>query len=376
METIEDLRSRKETLKSNILDVIQKEYSSKEKKDTAKENLTKWRNELTQVNDKIEEYQSMQRAVSTATFSDNKTKLYNANETMYNPSNDDISLQNYLRAVTDKPKNNAEKQAIQNSVTSDGFELPSSVSSQLVDQLRAKNPVISAGAQTVQLESSETNYITINDDFGYSWHTELTEEDPNSGSFGKVAMKPKTVMSYVPVSRELLQDSANSGEALSVALTNSLSDAILEATFTGTGNDQPTGMNSLVSQTETYSGSVSHAELVKASTQLHQNNVDEGNRSFLYSPDVWETLSLATDSNGRYQNYPESIADVPKFTSSGVPTGTGYAGDFTKFLYGFRMNIQLEQHSIPKKFGQVWLAFCRMDIAVLNKNAFVRVEQA
>ena len=306
------------------------------------------------------------------------SKLYNSSENIYKPKKDDISLENYLRAVTDKPKNDAEKQAIQNSVTSDGYELPTSVSQQVIDKIRAKNSVISAGGRTVQLDSAETNYITVDSDPQAVWHAELVEENPNSGSFGKVQMKPKTVLTNVEVSRELLQDSNNAGQALSIALTNSLSDAILDVTFNGSGANKPSGMNQLVTQTQTYSGSITHAEFVKANSTLYTNNVGEDDISYIYSPSVWETLSLATDDNGRYQDAPSTIRDIQKFTNSGVPTGKAYAGAFENFLYGFRMNITLEQYNSTsaKKFGQLWLAVARMDLAVLRPNAFVRIEQA
>jgi len=347
-----------------------------ENKDYDKQQAKELKSEIENINQEIKSMGNLE--VVKGEDSTETSKLYSSAENIYQPSKDDISLENYLRAVTDKPKSDKEREVIKNSVTSDGYELPTQVSQQVIDKIRAKNSVISAGAQTVQLDSAETNYITVDSDPEAVWHAELVEENPNSGSFGKVQMKPKTVLTNVEVSRELLQDSNNAGEALSIALTNSLSDAILDVTFNGSGANKPSGMNSLVTQTQTYSGSVTHAEFVKANSTLYTNNVAEEDVSFIYSPSVWETLSLATDDNGRYQDAPSTIRDIQKFTNSGVPTGKAYAGAFENFLYGFRMNITLEQYNSTsaKKFGQLWLAVARMDLAVLRPNAFVRIESA
>lgn len=368
-KTVNDLKEKRKNLVNDLDNLIsQDDYNQDEAKEL--------KSEIENINQEIKSMGNLE--VVKGEDSTETSKLYNSSENIYKPKKDDISLENYLRAVTDKPKNDAEKQAIQNSVTSDGYELPTEVSQQVIDKIRAKNSVISAGGRTVQLDSAETNYITVDSDPEAVWHAELVEENPNSGSFGKVQMKPKTVLTNVEVSRELLQDSNNAGQALSIALTNSLSDAILDVTFNGSGTNQPDGMNSLVTQTQTYSGSVTHAEFVKANSTLYTNNVAEEDVSYIYSPSVWETLSLATDDNGRYQDAPSTIRDIQKFTNSGVPSGKAYAGAFENFLYGFRMNITLEQYNSTsaKKFGQLWLAVARMDLAVLRPNAFVRIEQA
>lgn len=386
MENLEDLKREKERLKDKIVNVVEMEFDSDEERDYHQNKLSVWRSELIEVNNKIEKLQPMENGNfevlsggSSHSSNVSDKKIFNSSENIYSPSADDISLENYLRAVTDKPQNQKEKQALENSVTSDGYTLPKKTAQQVIDKIRQKNAVINAGGRTVTLTSNETNYITVDQDPQAVWHAELVEESANSASFGKVAMTPKTVMTNVEVSRELLQDSNNAGEALSIALTNSLSDEILNVTFNGSGGNEPEGMNSLVTQTETYSGSVSHAEFVKANSTLYTNNVDEENISYIYSPSVWETLSLATDDNGRYQDAPSTIRDLPKFTNSGVPSGKAYAGDFTNFLYGFRMNISLEQYAggtTAKKFGQLWLAVARMDLAVLRPNAFVRIESS
>jgi HK97 family phage major capsid protein len=237
-----------------------------------------------------------------------------------------------------------------------------------------------AGARTVSIEGGDTKFIKINSDPNSVWHSELTEETPSDPSFGSVTMAPKTVLSMTEVSRELLQDSANVEEALSTAFVGSLNDAILSATFTGSGANTPTGLASTVTQTNEYSNGSSPdwTNFVGASKTLHDNNVPEDNRSFIHAPDTWEDLALITDNNGRYQDAPSFIRDVPNYTSSGVSAGEAYVGDFSNVVYGFRLNITMEQHpsALAKSYGSLWMAAARLDIATFRPSALVRIEEA
>lgn len=316
-------------------------------------------------------------------------RLYSPNQRISNDFNKpqgtgrDVDLGSYLRAVVDKPRNNAEREVIQNSVSSDNYELPTHIAGELIDRLRAVNPLLrngGAGARTVTLDGGDTKFIKINSDPNAIWHSELTSETPSDPSFGAVTMSPKTVLSMTEVGRELLQDSANVEEALSSAFVGSLNDAILSATFTGSGSDTPTGLGTTVTQTDEYTngGSPDWTNFVGASRQLHDNNVPDDNRSFIHAPDVWETLALITDNNGRYQDAPSFIRDVPNFTSSGLTAGQAYAGDFSNVVYGFRLEINIEQYraALAKSYGSLWVASARLDIATFRPSALVRIEEA
>ncbi len=316
-------------------------------------------------------------------------RLYSPNQRISNDfdkpqgTGRDVDLGSYLRAVVDKPRNSAEREIVQNSVTSGDYELPTHIAGELIDRLRAVNPLLrnkGAGARTVTLDGGDTKFIKINSDPNAIWHSELTSETPSDPSFGSVTMSPKTVLSMTEVGRELLQDSANVEEALASAFVGSLNDAILTATFTGSGANTPTGLATTVTQTDTYTngGSPDWTNFVGASKTLHDQNVPNDNRSFIHAPDVWETLALTKDNNGRYQDAPSFIRDVPNFTSSGLTAGQAYAGDFSNVVYGFRLNITLEQFpaALAKSYGTLWVAAARLDIATFRPNALVRVEEA
>lgn len=309
-------------------------------------------------------------------------KLYAPNQQLSaDHTPEDVDLGGFLRSVVDKPRTSAERQMIQNSVDSSGYSMPTTIASELIDQLRAMNPVIAAGARTISIDGLEsTKFVKITDDPDAVWHEELVEESLSDPTFGSVEMKPKTVLALTEISREVLQDAANIEEALTATFVGSINQAILDATFDGGGDEEPTGLSSLVTATEEYSngGDPDWSHFVKASKTLHDENVPTEGRSFIHAPDLWEVLALAQDDNSRYQDAPSFIRDVPNRVSSGVPEGISYAGDFTNVVYGFRLNITLEQHNAysARKYGTIWLAAARLDIAVFRPKAFVRIEEA
>ena len=294
----------------------------------------------------------------------------------------DIDLGSYLRAIVQGPRTAEEREVVQRSVTSDNYELPVSVSAELIDRLRAVNPLLSgAGARTITLEGGETKFVKTDSDPNAVWHAEMVEETPSDPAFSPITMDPKTVLAMTEIGRETLQDSQNVAEALTNAFVGSLNDAILNATFNGAGTaDEPEGLQTLITQTAEYAnaGTPDWTNFIAASKQLHDNNVPGGNRSFIHAPDVWESLALATDNNGRYQDAPSFIRDIPNFVTSGLNAGNAYAGDFSNVVYGFRLNITLEQFrsTTAKSYGTLWVAAARLDIATFRPDALVRIEEA
>lgn len=316
-----------------------------------------------------------------------KIKMYRPGEKIQQSTGfgeDQISLGSYLRAVVDKPRNDMERRAVQNSVGSSGYELPIEVAQELIDQLRERNPLLmenGGGARTLTLDGNEsTKFIKINSDPDSVFHIENATETPSDAVFGSVDLAPKTLLSMTLVSREILMDSQNIEEALSSAFLGSMNKAILDATFAATTSNGPAGLGSLVTATQEYAnaGTPSWTEFVKANTALHTANVPEDNRSHLMAPDVWENIQLQADTTGQFITPPSGIANIPGFTSSGVPAGVGYAGDFSNAVYGFRLNFTLEQHPSfgATSYQNLWVASMRYDFNLFRPSAFVRIEEA
>lgn len=314
-----------------------------------------------------------------------KIRLYEPNQSIARDhladADSDVGLGDYLRAVVQGPKTPKERIVRENSVTSSGYELPVNISAELVDRLRAANPIISgAGGRTITIEGGETKFIKITSDMPTAWHAELVEESPGDPSFDSISMSPSSLLAMTLVSNELLQDSQNVEEALTTSFIGAINDAILTATFAGATPNGPTGLASTVSQIEEFpnGGAPDFSNFVNAHGTLYSNNLPEEGRSHLLSPSVWTTLNNLTATDDQPIRKPFGILDVPEFTTSGVPTGEAYVGDFSNVVYGFRFNITLQQFpaAAAKKYGTLWVAGVRLDIATFRPAALVRIQEA
>lgn len=316
---------------------------------------------------------------------ENGVRFLNKGESFYNPREakdeaDKMPAGSFLRAAMIEPKTPTERAAIQNSVTSSGYTLPTGVSAQIIDQLREMNPVTQAGGRSLELpREAETNFVTITDYPDAVWHAELDVESTDSPTFSKVTMSANTLLSLFEVSRELEQDSANLDEALRLAFVGSLNDALVTATFTGQGANAPDGLDTLITQTQEYSNGSdpTWSTMVAAQKKLYNNHVPKEDTATIHDPDNWEALVTQTGNDNHFIDPPRGIADIPEFTAAGVPAGTSYSGQWSNVVYGYRMNISIERfpsHS-AKKFGALWVAGIRVDLAVFRSSAIIRIEE-
>jgi len=312
-----------------------------------------------------------------------RIKAYAPHERISDGSGD-VSLGAFLRAAIDRPRNAVERNLIQNAIGSDGIELPSFVSDELIDLLRAENPLLragGAGARTLSIEGLDgQKFVRITGDATSVWHAELTEETPTDPTLDAVTLVPKTILALTEVSREVLQDSNMIEDALTATFTGGINDAILAATFAGTTANGPAGLGSLVTATEEYAngGAPDFSNFVNAHSDLYAANVPEGGRSNVMAPDVWKALNNLQDTTDQPIRKPFGLLDIPDFVSSGVPAGVAYSGDFRNVVYGFRTSIRIEQFpaAAAKKYASLWLAAIRLDMAVFRPSAFVRIEEA
>ena len=288
----------------------------------------------------------------------------------------DLNLGSFLKAVITKPVSDHEREAVQKALGSDGYSLPVHVAAELIDLMRAQNPIIQAGARTITIEGGEaTKFVKINSDMTAEWLPELQQQDFSDSTFGAVTMGSHTVRAICEIAREVQQDSSNLAEALTTSFTGALNQALLTASFTGNGIAQPLGLTSQVTQEEGYTGDINWAAFVKAGKTLYDQNLPAEGRSHIMNPGVWESLALDADLQQRFQEPPAFIRDIPNYVSSGVPAGQAYSGDFSNVVYGMRLNITIEQFpgAGVRKYANVWLAAMRIDMQVFRPNALVRI---
>jgi len=318
---------------------------------------------------------------------DGKIRLYKPNEKIHQPSGfgeNKVSLGSFLRAVVDKPRTETERTAVQNSVGSDGYSLPTDVSSELIDRLRSVNPFLmenGAGSTVFTLEGAdETKLVRTLSDPQATWKAEGAEGTLDDPTFDAVTFKPNTLFCLTEISRELIFDSENVEEALSRAFIGSLNTALLEAVFTGTGSGQPTGLDTQISQEVTYAngGSPDFLNFIAAHKLLHDANVPQAGRSHIMAPDFWQDVESQQASDGQFIVPPRALDGVSNFVTSGSPSGTAYAGFFEDLAFGFRLQINLERFdaAAATRYSSLWTAVMRVDVQALRPSSMVRIVEA
>jgi len=105
------------------------------------------------------------------------------------------------------------------SVVSGPATVPTFIGSRIVDRVRAKARVIQAGSVTIPLEG-KTNLCKIVSDPTVYQHTEgVADVQESLPVFAPVTLDPGTLVALVPLSMEIVQDSPNLDDALSVSIS-------------------------------------------------------------------------------------------------------------------------------------------------------------
>ena len=292
---------------------------------------------------------------------------------------DKVRLGGMLAAFAYGPRTDAERQLLQaKAINSSSIEMPVAVASEFIDRMSPHMVAVEAGARRVVLQGKETHFIREANSPAVVWASELFDLAEAAPTFDSVALAPKTVRAFVEISREALQDSINLDSALSTVFTAAVAKAINEATFQGAGATEPQGLDVVVAQEQTYTlgGSPTWSTLIKARKQLRTANVD--NFSLILAADMEEELDDAKDTTGQFILPPASFQNVRRFTNSGVTAGTGYLGDFSNVVYGFRLNPTVERfdQGSASRYSAYFLVVARLDIGVFRPTSFVRIEEA
>ncbi|HEY7804168.1 MAG TPA: phage major capsid protein [Orrella sp.] len=261
-----------------------------------------------------------------------------------------------------------------------GLSVPSYLLDQVIDAMRARMVTMRAGAQTVRLDTDKTNMLRITSDPKASWHGEnelITESQP---SFDAVTFEPKTLVTMVKLSRELLEDSLNINTAIELAIAGALGEAMDKAMLFGSGqNNEPLGLaNHTGLATVDVGGPItSYAKPLEGVLKLYQNNVWEDTRlHMLTNPLAWSQMQGLTSSEGQPLMPPSSVAAVPQLVSTAIPSDTIIMGDFNKLLVGIRsqMRIELLRETFADRYQVAFLASMRVDCGVMHESCFVKLE--
>jgi HK97 family phage major capsid protein len=296
-----------------------------------------------------------------------------------------------LRAVAFGAKTEQERRALSEGTDSaGGFTVPTILSAQIIDRLRAQSVLIRAGARTVPL-TSDTNVIAkLSADPTPAWRAESAAIAISDPTFAAVTLAPKSLAVLIKFSRELLADSVNLEAALLQAVTGAMALELDRAGLFGTAADsQPRGVVNVsgINAVALNAKLTAHAggafgPLVAARTALLTANAGEPT-AFIMSPREDGAYTGLRAGDGQPVIAPPRIAAIPQLVTTSVATNLGagtnestiIAGNFAHLLIGMRETLRLsvlrERYAETGELALV--AHMRADIAVEHPLAFAAV---
>jgi len=271
-----------------------------------------------------------------------------------------------------------------------GYTVPRFLMGQIIDRMRARTTVIQAGAVTIPLETQTTTIARIASDPTAGWRAEaaaLAESDP---TFDAVTFTARSLAVLVKVSRELLDDSANIDQALSMAFAGSLAAELDRVALVGSGTaPEPCG---IFNQTNVNSVSMgtNGAQLTsygKLLDTLYENALDNAAAptAMVMHPRTWRTIQGFADTTGQPLQPPPALVGLPSLVTTSIPInqtqGTGtlcstiIAGDFTQLLIGIRQELRIEvlRELYAANHQYAFVAHLRADIAVAHPESFCKL---
>ena len=181
----------------------------------------------------------------------NELRTLRSNELLYNGGEEPMHVGRCLvAALTGRPDrlNETERRAMLGGLdSSGGYLLNSPLSGIMVDLARSASVCIKAGAQTLPMTTSELYIAQLLTDPVSHWRAETVAVQSSDLAFGKVVLRPRTLVAIVPISIELLEDVQNAETIIQSALQNSMAAAVDLACLVGTGTaEQPLGIRNTV----------------------------------------------------------------------------------------------------------------------------------
>lgn len=296
-----------------------------------------------------------------------------------------------VRTMIFGARNEDEKRALSEGTDSaGGYTVPTRLASEFIDKLRAKMVCFEAGARVVPLDSDNLAIARVTGDPTVAWTAENAEITASDPTFDAVTLAPKKLATLVKVSRELLEDSVNIGEALEAAFVGALSVEMDRAMLFGSGSsNQPTGLFSIsginsVSMGTNGAAVTNYDNLIDL---LYEVAVDNGASpsAFIMHPRTQAAFAKLKDTANNPLNEPDMTKALRRLVTTAVPitqtqgsssvASTVLTGDFSKMLIGVRRGLEITRlDQRYAEFDQVaFRATLRVDVAVENPVHFAKL---
>ena len=289
-----------------------------------------------------------------------------------------------LRAMATGPRSDAEARALSmGSDSAGGYLVPSVLSAQVIDLMRARTVVMRAGARTLPLEGGEMTIAKVTADPEPTWRHEGTIVSESDVTFGGLKLSPRTLAMIVKVNRELLEVAPNVGPLLESTFAKKMAVKVDEAALIGAqvGDSWIVGVSGTDGiHTVAHNAAMSYVPVLQARTEMLSANSEEPTACIL-NPRDEGTLSRLTDGEDLPYPKPPAIATLPFMATTSIPiavadsTSIALVGDFRRLLLCPRVQLRVEL--LKERYGDYlqvgYLVWLMMDIAVEEPDAFAKI---
>lgn len=300
----------------------------------------------------------------------------------------DMSIGKLVKGMATGKWDGAEKEqqvVAANRDGSGGVLIPTPLSNELINMVRAQSVLMTAGARTVPMTSSTLVFAKQTGDIKPHWKKEGAPINETDADFEPVKFEAKTLVGMSDITIELLEDALNIDQVVTQSIVNALALELDRVGLLGAGTDiEPQGIYNRDGIQKQAVGKAleNYKEFSKAVTSiLSANGTPNG---VIYSPRTYGELDALTDASGQPLNAPKSYENLThKLTTTQVPNDLGtkddgsfaVVGDFTKLWYGVRTGVTIE---VTRVAGDAFSnlkykirAYLRADVQTIHEPHFI-----
>ena len=219
-------------------------------------------------------------------------------------------------------------------VTDEGVDVVETDIYDILEPLRAKNVLVSAGAKFITNLQGNVQ-VPVMSATQVGWKGEIAAADDGSGAFTSVTLSPKRLTGKFPVSLELLaQDTLGVENMIRQDIVNAINEK-LEATILGAGAgdlNTPAGLFHGYADTNVIAD---FGDIADLEAKVEEKNV-YGNCKYIVSPKAKAKLRSTIKGTAGVGMIMENgaIDGTEALATSNVPTGKMLYGDFSNLVIG------------------------------------------
>jgi HK97 family phage major capsid protein len=275
-----------------------------------------------------------------------------------------------------------------------GYLVPTPLSLQVIDLMRARAQVINAGAVTVPMTSATLKMARLASDLTAGW--QAGENAPvtfSDNTFEQVLFTAWTLASASKLSLQLVEDANNIDAIVSDSISKSLALELDRASLYGTGaaNFMPLGikLQPQVTLTPVNAAPTNWSPLSTATSRLMGFNF-QAPFGAIYSSRTAGELDNLKDTLGQPMRQPDLVSALGKYVSNQIPnnlsggspvtstTSDIFVGKWENCMIGMRTELVMEvsreaADASGSAFSQLqlWIrAYLRADVQLAHGQAF------